>query len=520
MSELSQRWHLPLLLLVTLLVFSPGLLHPAFVYDDVLLVQGNPVLSSLAGVFSGDLWAGVPEAGEQHAYYRPGVLFSFFLDRALFGGEALGYRAHSLALHLLSVALLWRLGRDWGLKNEVLLAGVGLFAVHPAQVEAVVFVAARNDLQALCALLGALILLSDPKPGRVLGAGALIAAGALCKESLFLAPLAYLASSRAQGKGWGAPEGYLAVVLGVAVALGARAMAGVGFPSGGLGVADVAGAVGGWSKTLLWPVDLAPGAHTGFDPVPWGLALAGAVFLGLLIWGGGGWGLLLGATLLLPALGGVGATGLVADRYLYGALAGLGLALAAVVQRVPLLEKPALALPVLGLLTLSSVATWDSDLALWRQAVRTHPNPYTHGGYAKALHSAGDLVGAVEQAKRATRGPVYEHSCYNVVPWTLELEGPQGAVQAGERAIAGGCGHPPELVCHVALSHALLGDFYVAGDYARGMDQDPTGLCAVVRAAHALRTGDEQAFQAEAKAGASLEALRVRAEWLINEAGG
>jgi hypothetical protein len=239
-----------------------------------------------------------------------------------------------------------------------------------------------------------------------------------------------------------------------------------------------------------------------------------------MIWGGGGWGLLLGAALLIPALGGVGSTSLVADRYLYGALAGLGLGLAAVVRRVPQLEKPALALPMVGLLTIPTAANWDSDRILWSQAVLTHPNPYTHGAYAKSLYDDGDPVGALTQARLATQGPVYDHSCYNVVPWALELEGPQSAVETGNQAIAAGCGHPPELVCPLALSNALIGQWSVAMEHATRIERDPTGLCVVVRAAASLRAGDEHAFASEAKPGASLDELRAQAEWLIERAGG
>jgi hypothetical protein len=520
MTQLHQRWHLPLLLLATVLVFSTGLLNPAFVYDDALLLVDNPAMTSLAGVLSGDLWAGVPDAGSQRAYYRPGVLFSFFLDRAFFGEAAFGFRLHSLLLHLLAVTLLWSLGKHWRLPNEALLAGVGLFAIHPAQVEAVVFVAGRNDVQALCALLGALLLMRVPTLGRLVAAGALIALGTLCKESLVLAPLAYMASSKAQDQGWGKAGGYLAILAGLLLALLARIFAGVGFPEGALDPSVLPDAWGAWSRSLLWPVDLAPGAHVGFDPTPWLPALGGLVLVALVAWGGGGWGLLLGAALLVPALGGVGATGLVGDRYLYGALAGLGLGLAAVVRQVPLLEKPAMALPMLGLLTIPTAANWDSDPILWSQAVLTHPNPYTQGAYAKALYDAGNPAGALAQARLATSGPVNAHSCYNVVPWTLDLEGPQSAVATGQRALEAGCAPSPELVCPLALSKVLVGDWGEALALASGVESDPTGLCVVVRAAEALRREDEAAFAAEAKPGASLEELRGQAEWLIQRAGG
>ena len=51
LSQLGQHWHLPLLLVVTLLVFSPGLLNPAFVYYDAQLLVNNPTLTSLSKLF-------------------------------------------------------------------------------------------------------------------------------------------------------------------------------------------------------------------------------------------------------------------------------------------------------------------------------------------------------------------------------------------------------------------------------------------------------------------------------------
>ena len=111
------RWHLALLglLLLTAGVYAHGLWNAGFVWDDVPLILMNDALGRLdmvPSLFAEDLWS-TSGAGEvQSGYYRPMVLLSFSLDKAIFGAQPLGYHLHSLAWHLLAVVALAAVLKD------------------------------------------------------------------------------------------------------------------------------------------------------------------------------------------------------------------------------------------------------------------------------------------------------------------------------------------------------------------------------------------------------------------------
>jgi protein O-mannosyl-transferase len=124
--------------------------HNPFVYDDYHTVIAN---ASIAHV--GDLRAIV-----LGAVTRPIVNFSYALDRALWGPAPFGFHVTSVLLHMLNVALLFRLARrvEEDARGTMPAPGGGvlapfaaaaLFAVHPMMTEAVGYVSGRSEL--LCA---------------------------------------------------------------------------------------------------------------------------------------------------------------------------------------------------------------------------------------------------------------------------------------------------------------------------------------------------------------------------------
>ncbi len=62
-----------------------------------------------------------------------------WIEWRLFGEDTVGYHLVSLALHLTSAFLLWRLFFKLGLRYAWL--GALIFVVHPAQVESVAWIA-------------------------------------------------------------------------------------------------------------------------------------------------------------------------------------------------------------------------------------------------------------------------------------------------------------------------------------------------------------------------------------------
>ncbi|MEW6074563.1 MAG: hypothetical protein AB1726_18455, partial [Planctomycetota bacterium] len=123
----------PILLLVggVLLAWGPTLLSRGFSYDDAELIVGNPLVegSLPAGeAFGRDYWHHRGVSG----HYRPLSTLSLRLDRALWGERVAGYHATNLALFLLLVLLAARLLARAGALRGAPLAGLALFAVHPA----------------------------------------------------------------------------------------------------------------------------------------------------------------------------------------------------------------------------------------------------------------------------------------------------------------------------------------------------------------------------------------------------
>ncbi|MFZ5478332.1 MAG: hypothetical protein ACOZNI_16310, partial [Myxococcota bacterium] len=200
-----------------------GLPLAGYVWDDHALVVANRVLTepTFDGVFRQDLWCCT--VSNTSGYYRPLLTVTFLVDRWLFGVAPGPAHVHSLLWHLACVTLAWALLRprigEWPAAAAALI-----FGVHPIQSEAVVWIAARNDLMAAAGVLGALLALDRGRPGL---AGVAALAGCLSKENAYLVlPIAWV-----WRRAWGERldlRGGIAIAAGLAVALAARTQAELG----------------------------------------------------------------------------------------------------------------------------------------------------------------------------------------------------------------------------------------------------------------------------------------------------
>jgi hypothetical protein len=135
------------------LAFAPTLLG-GFLADDFVYIARFRALpwSEWPALFlrewSGGAW------GTPLREVRPFAALSFLGDAKLFGGHALGYRLSNLALHLLATWVIVRLAwRYSGGRTLAALVAGGIFALHPAHVEAVAWITGRVDLIATTAAL-------------------------------------------------------------------------------------------------------------------------------------------------------------------------------------------------------------------------------------------------------------------------------------------------------------------------------------------------------------------------------
>ena len=178
---------------LALMAYWPAL-RGQFVWDDVMLVQQNPLVTGKFGL--GSIW------------FRtdfPLANIAFWAQWRLWGDHPAGYHVVNVLLHAASSVLLWRVVARLGIRGGW-LAGL-VFAVHPVCAASVAWVAElKNTLSLPFYLLGILCWLSfessrdEGERGRALG-WYLLSLGAfllalLSKTSTVMLPVVLL------GRGW------------------------------------------------------------------------------------------------------------------------------------------------------------------------------------------------------------------------------------------------------------------------------------------------------------------------------
>jgi len=180
------------LALVTLWAYN-GALDNGFVhYDDTLYVTRNPVTQQGLSR-STVLWAFTTGFA---ANWHPLTWLSVMLDVQLFGLDARGHHATSIALHVLNTVLVFVLMLRLGFRRGASAVAAGLFGLHPLHVESVAWVAERKDV--LSTLFGLLTLLAyiryseAPSTRRMAGVAFLLALGLMAKPVLVTLPFVLL----------------------------------------------------------------------------------------------------------------------------------------------------------------------------------------------------------------------------------------------------------------------------------------------------------------------------------------
>ncbi|KAL5968691.1 Protein O-mannosyl-transferase TMTC3 [Taenia solium] len=141
-------WHCPLLILLTLLIYSNSL-SCGFVFDDASAVVDNqdlrPYIQPWWVLFFNDFW-GTPMVQESsHKSYRPLTILTYRWNFALAGLKAWTYHLVNVLLHTCVVYLFYWFSRRF-LDSSGSLAAALLFALHPVHVEAVTGVVGRAEL--------------------------------------------------------------------------------------------------------------------------------------------------------------------------------------------------------------------------------------------------------------------------------------------------------------------------------------------------------------------------------------
>lgn len=354
--------------------------------------------------------------GREWLPYRPLRFASLWLDFHLGGGAVWAYHLTNVALHALAAALVVRLCRRAGAGELLAFAAALAFACHPIAVEAVAYVAGRRDLLAAVWSLGAVVAWTSSGGASVWAIVCLLLAVAAKEVGVLLVPLLLLASACGLGPAPRKAAGVLAAA-GVAAVLLPVAYGAEGplLPAGAVTTKlIIAGRfVAHYVRNLL-----APGALSVEYPA---LRCASAACANL-----AGGGALAGIALLMAGVVAAGvavrrarsrpdlawpafALGWVvtwvaalafavgghepgSDRHAYLFLAGAAVAIAAFAARAGRALRdgtPAILLVVAGALavvTNERIATWQSDLTLWRASLSTaSSSARVHHNLAAAL---------------------------------------------------------------------------------------------------------------------------------------
>ncbi len=504
-----------------------GVLRAGFVWDDLGIVVGNSLTADLSRwpeYFVSDLWRGTPDGSGgtsegDSGYYRPLMVLSLALERRLFGLSPWVAHVHSVLWHLLATAMVWRLLRRVLGENPASVpplgvvgasaAGALLFGLHPIQSEAVIWVAARNDLMAAALGMVALDRGLQHRPTLVDRGIALLATilAGLTKESVVLLPLLLACLHHAVGWRLRDRKGdYPALVLGIALVLVMRMFAGV--HGAGMPPAE------GWrllASRLVWVW----GELGAFVFVPWPLSVAhvleylnrGALLRvlvgGLLLVLGFGAALVKGGPrgraavgwfvlAVAPAVISVADKGWIGERYLYLGLVGPAWWVAGWLPRRAAVPGVVLAVGM-GLLVQVRTLDWTDDVALWSAAWRHTPSPFVADGLGRAHRADLDPEASLVWFSRALDDPeAWSESCVQLVSAANRLDKGQLAVQLAEWASAQGCGGS-EFSGHHRLALAAAGRWDRVALLLAGPPVADNRGAALVEAAHWVRLGDPRA---------------------------
>ncbi len=440
----SRSWVLILVLLVTTIaLYYPVSHHPFVNYDDDAYVSAN------AHIKSGLSWDTLRWSFTTFysANWHPLTWLSHALDYQMFALDPGGHHETNVVLHALNVLLLfWVLLQATGSSGPSLMVAA-LFALHPVNVESVVWISERKNLLSMLFFLLALgayrWYAQKPRVTRYVPVAVLFAFGIMAKPQVITFPFVLLlwdywplrrmfagGEEASLGETLAAKpaQSLLRLVLeklplfaicaiSAAITLKAQraagAMSGINWHPFSVRLQNAIVAYVQYLGAAFWPSNLSlyyphPGGSLPF----WQVVVAAGILVAVtsLVLAGRRWRyLLVGWFWFLGTL--VPMTGLVqvgnqarADRYAYLPFIGLFIMVCwgvnewvpqRRISRAVLAAVSAVVLVALVVVTHRQIAYWDDNITLWSHAVQV-----TTGNYMAEDHLGGALLadGQIEAA--------------------------------------------------------------------------------------------------------------------------
>jgi len=435
-------WALPLLVLVYLAAYARTTGFD-FVWDDSSNFAQSPLMrGSLSGVIrKGEHARSDPAYARmakdlvpRHESYRPVSIVSHWLDVQLFGARPGPMHLHSVLLGVLSIVLVFALGRRLGLGLWL----PALWALHPLHVEVFAYLSARSDLLAaifsLWALLWALRSVdADRARARILWAAAAALPHLLslfAKEANLALPFAVIALAVARRRLRQSVACAAAMSLATAAYFPLRValMEGSSLPMAQQGallhsLVDCPGVVLAYLVSFFLPFSLSPDRLLWAAWVPLGWLVLGLLLLLVVVFRRtlrarahadlalAAMALLALGPMLLPAALGVRSIGGLSDRYVFFPFLFLAVAVVAASRSISglLARWPgwlrvgliALWGTLLMAVTWLQIGAWRNEESLARHAVAMEPdNPAALYRLATVATSSGRFAEALPILER------------------------------------------------------------------------------------------------------------------------
>jgi Flp pilus assembly protein TadD len=502
------------IVLAGLWIYSPSY-HGDWLWDDDQAITVNQMIQSPSGIFK--IWTN-PDGAD----YFPLTTSATWLQWQCFGPNATGYHAVTIAMHILTALLVWRLFQEMKLPGAWL--GGLLFAIHPICVESVAWVSElKNTLSTPLFLLSAIHYLrfdsqadsASPRAVRNYGLSALFFLLAmLSKTAMVGMPIVILLHA------WwkrgtvtrrdlvvAAPFFAISLVLGLVTIWYQHGRA-IGQEKIIIGdIWTVAGflqrmAIAGMATLFylwktIWPFDLLPiYPRWDVDPpklwqfLPWPLMAAAGWWL----WSRRGtaeqptparhtlFALGYFVLMLLPILGFITISYMritwVADHFLYLPMISIiGLASAAIAtwfSRASESERPmavatgAILLAVLAYASFRYAHAWANEDALWSHTLKTNHDAWqAHNRLGAKKFARGDVEGAHYHFQNSTRLRPDLGETHNNLGTTLSAKGQLNEAIKEFTEAARVTPHVPAIRVNLANSLAAAGRFGEAGDQYR-----------------------------------------------------
>jgi protein O-mannosyl-transferase len=399
-----------LALLAAALAAFGGSLASGFHFDDYAIFQGAALHSPLWSL----------------QQTRPLTYLTFWLNYQAGGRNPLGYHAVNLALHLAAVWLLYEALRRL-VPPEAAFIAAAIFAVHPIQAEAVDYIWGRSIVLAAVFCFASLL---EWTRGRPWSAVAWFAAALLSKEEVAAFPVALIVGramlpaapfQAARRLKTGGSRDWLpdTVMLVLSLVAGARVIYATavtpGAPAGiQAGISPLhyflaqGPVIWRYFRLLVVPVGFTVDPEIQVPPISLGVASWLALAVCVVVarrWKAAGW-LLIGLVLLLPSSSIFPAQDLSADRRMYFPLAAFATAFAMLPWPTHVSRRvfAAAAIAIFTVLSILRTHTWQSDEALWREAVLRAPNKIRPKIQLSRSVSATEALKLLSEARRLSPG--------------------------------------------------------------------------------------------------------------------